>query len=85
MTPEASNAVQPERDTDGINLSIAATTHEKAHLRYDQVKAKLERYSELQRTNAWGNAKRPFSRVLNAVTSLPNLPGTRTPQQRSCK
>jgi len=48
MKPEARNASQPERNIYGINFSLAATTDEKAHTRYEQVEAQLERYSELQ-------------------------------------
>jgi len=48
MTFEAINAQQPERDISKINFSIAATTQEKADVLYEQVEARLKRYTELQ-------------------------------------
>ncbi len=48
MTSEVSNAQQPDGDIYGINLSLATTTDEKAYARYEQVEARLKRYTELQ-------------------------------------
>ncbi len=48
MTPEAKNAPQHKRDINRINLFLAPPTAEEADARYEQVEAKLERYSELQ-------------------------------------